>query len=70
VCLTTGCREVYLNLRQEVSGGQRTLQKEDFHNLFHPPEIIVMKKSRRVKRERHVACKGEKRNARKFILGR
>jgi hypothetical protein len=49
--------------RDEVTGGWRKLHNEELHNLYSPPSIIRMIKSRRMRWEGHVARMGQKRNA-------
>jgi hypothetical protein len=49
--------------RDEVTGGWRKLHNEELHNLYSPPIIIRMIKSRRMRWVGHVARVGEKRNA-------
>jgi hypothetical protein len=43
---------------------------EQLHNLYSSPGITQVIKSRRMKRARHVACMGKKRNAYKVLLGK
>jgi hypothetical protein len=45
--------------REEVAGGWRRLHNEDLHNLYHPPHIVRVIKSRRMIWVRHVARMGE-----------
>jgi hypothetical protein len=35
--------------REEVAGGWRRLQKEELHNLYSPPYIVRVIKSRRMR---------------------
>jgi hypothetical protein len=41
--------------RDEVKGDGRKLHNEDFHNLYPPPNIMTMIKSRRMRWAGHVA---------------
>jgi hypothetical protein len=41
-------------MRDEVIGGWRKLHNEELHNLYSPPNIIRMIKSRRMRRAGHV----------------
>jgi hypothetical protein len=49
--------------RDEVIGGWRKLHNEGVHNLYCPPSIIRMIKTRRMRWAGHVARMGEKINA-------
>jgi hypothetical protein len=53
--------------RDEVTGGWRKLHKEELHNFYSSPSIIKMIKSRRMRREGHVALIGEKKNAYRLL---
>jgi hypothetical protein len=44
--------------RDEVRGGWRKLHNEELHNLYSPPSIIRMIKSRRLRWTGHVARLG------------
>jgi hypothetical protein len=44
---------------EEVTGKLRKLRTEEFDDLFFSPVIIWVIKSRRMRREGHVACMGE-----------
>jgi hypothetical protein len=48
----------------------RKLQNEELHNLYSSPNIIRMIKWRRIRWARHVARKGEPRNACKILVGK
>jgi hypothetical protein len=52
-----------------MTGGWRKLLNEELHNLSSSPNIIRMIKSWGIRRERHVASMGEKRNAYKVFVG-
>jgi hypothetical protein len=52
-------RRIFGLKTDEVRGGRRKLQKEEFHNLDCSPSIIRMIKSRRVRWAEHVARIGE-----------
>jgi hypothetical protein len=49
--------------KDEVTGGWSKLHNEELHNLYSSPSIIRMIQSRRMRWERHVTRKLEKRNA-------
>jgi hypothetical protein len=53
--------------RDEVTGDWRKLHNEELHNLYSPPNMI---KSRRLRWAGHVARIGEKRNARRILVGK
>jgi hypothetical protein len=55
--------------RDEVIGGWRKLHNEELHNLYYSPSVIRMISSRRMRWMGHVARIGEKRNARKVLMG-
>jgi hypothetical protein len=51
-----------------VIRGWRKLHNEDLHNLYFPPNIIRIIKSKRVRWAGHVARMGEKRNAYRILV--
>jgi hypothetical protein len=53
-----------------VTGGWRKLHSEELHNLYSSPNIVRMIKSRRINLAGHVARMGEKRNARRILMGK
>jgi hypothetical protein len=70
VCENRVLRRIFGAKRDEVTGGCRKLHKEELHNLYSPPSIIRMIKSRRMRWEGHVARMGEKRNAYRITVGK
>jgi hypothetical protein len=48
-------RRIFGWKRDEVTGDLRQLYNEELHNLYCSPSIIRMIKSRRMRREGHVA---------------
>jgi hypothetical protein len=48
--------------RKEVTVDWRKLHSEELHEIYSPPNIIQVIKSRRMRWAGHVACMGEKRN--------
>jgi hypothetical protein len=56
-------RRIFGPERDEVTGGWRKVHNEELHNLYSPPNIIRMGKSRRMRWAGHVACYGDMRNA-------
>jgi hypothetical protein len=55
--------------RDGVTGGRRKLHNEELHNLYSPPSIIRIIKSRRMRWAGHVARMGEKRNVYRLLVG-
>jgi hypothetical protein len=53
-------RRVFEPKRNEVTGGWIKLHNEDLHNLYASPSIIRVNKSRRIRREGHVARLGRR----------
>jgi hypothetical protein len=49
-----------------VVGDLRRLHNEELHNLYAPPNVIILIKSRKMRWAGHVALMGEIRNALKF----
>jgi hypothetical protein len=56
-------RRIFGPKKDEVIGRRRKLHSEQLNNLFHPPNIFRMIKSKRMRCARHVARRGDKRNA-------
>jgi hypothetical protein len=50
--------------------GYLLVHKEEVHKIYSSPSIIRMIKSRRMRREGHVARIGENRNAFRILLGK
>jgi hypothetical protein len=44
-----GLRGIFGPKRDEVTGGWRKLQNEELHNLYSPPSVIKIFKSRRMR---------------------
>jgi hypothetical protein len=49
---------IFGSKRDEMVGGCRKLQNEEYRNFYSSPSIIRMIKSRRMRLTRHVARKG------------
>jgi hypothetical protein len=62
-------RRIFGPKRDEVTGGWRKLHNEEFHNMYSPPSIIRMIKSRRMRWAGHVGQMGEKMNAYRISWG-
>jgi hypothetical protein len=45
--------------REEMPGRWRRLHNEELHNLYASPHIIIVIKSKRIRRARHIASMGE-----------
>jgi hypothetical protein len=63
-------RRIFVPKSDEVVGGLGKLHNEEFHNLYSPPRIIRMIKSRRMRWAGHVPRMEETRNAYMMLLGR
>jgi hypothetical protein len=61
---------IFGSKRNEVTGGWRKLQNEEFHNLYSSPSTIRMIKSRRMRWTGHIANMGVKRNANRILVGK
>jgi hypothetical protein len=59
-------RRIFGPKRVEVIGGWRKLHNGKLHNLYSSQNIIRIIKSRRTTCAEHVACMGEKKNAKRF----
>jgi hypothetical protein len=55
---------------EEVAGGWRRLHNHELQNLYTSLNIIRIIKSRRVRREGHVARMGEMKNAYNILVGK
>jgi hypothetical protein len=51
-------RRIFGPKREEVAGGWRRLQNEEFHNFYASPNFIRVIKSKRMRWEGHVARMG------------
>ena len=56
--------------RDEVAEKSRRLHNEEFHDLNSSPSIILVIKSRRMRRAGHVIRMGDRRSAYSFLVGR
>jgi hypothetical protein len=63
-------RRIFGPKRDEVTGSLRKLHNEELHNLYSPPSIIRIIKSRRTRWEGHVARMGVKSNAYGILVGK
>jgi hypothetical protein len=62
-------RRIFGPKRDRVTGGWRKLHDEELHNLYSSPNIIIIIKSRRIRRAGHVAQMEEKRNVYRLLVG-
>jgi hypothetical protein len=63
-------RRIFGPKRDEVTGEWRKLHNEELRDLYSPPSIIRIIKSRRMRWAGHVARMGEKRNADRLLVGK
>jgi hypothetical protein len=63
-------RRIFGPKRDEATGEWRRLHNEELSDLYPPPNIILVIKSRRMKWAGHVARVGEKRCAYRILEGR
>jgi hypothetical protein len=61
-------RRVFGPKRDDVTAGCRKLHNEGLHNVYSPPSIIKMVKSRRMRWAGHILRMGEKRNVYRILL--
>jgi hypothetical protein len=59
-------RRIFWPKRDEVTGEWRKLHKDELHDLYSSPNIVQVKKSRRIRWEGHVARMGERRGVYRF----
>ena len=52
-------RRIFGPRKDEVTGERRKVPNEEFNNLYCPPNIVHVIKSRRLKRAGHVAYMGQ-----------
>jgi hypothetical protein len=63
-------RRIFGQKRDGVTGGWRKLHNEELHNLYCSPNIIRIKKSRRMRWAGHVARMGENGNVYRLLVGK
>jgi hypothetical protein len=63
-------RRIFGKKREEVIGGWRKLHNEELHNLYSPPSITSMTRSKRMRWAGYIARMGEKRNGYKILVGK
>ena len=56
--------------RDEITGEWRKLHNEELRDIYSLPNIVRVVKSRRMRWEGHVACMGEGRAIKDFLVGR
>jgi hypothetical protein len=63
-------RKIFGFKRDKLMGDWRKLHKEELHNMYSLPNIIRMIEPRRMRWAGHVEQMGEKRNARRLLVGK
>jgi len=61
-------RRIFGPKRDEVTGEWRKLSNEEFNDLYSPPNIVGMIRSRRMRWVGHVACIGEIRGVYRVLV--
>ena len=69
-CKTWLLRRIFVPRRDEVTGEWRRLHNEELNDLYSPPDIVRVIKSRRMNRTGHVAHMGEERVVYRVLLGK
>ena len=55
---------------QKVTGDWKKLHSDELHDLYYPPYIIWVVKSKRIKWVEQVARRGQKKNSNRFLVGK
>ena len=63
-------RRIFEPKRDEVTGEWRKLHNEELNDLYFPPNIIRVIKSRRMTLLGHVACVGKVRGVYRVLVGK
>ena len=63
-------RRIFRPRRDEVTGEWRRLHNEELNDLYCPPNIVWLIKSRRMRWAGHVARMGEERGVYKVLVGK
>jgi hypothetical protein len=63
-------RRIFGPKRDEVTGGWRKLHNEEHRDLYSPPSIIRIIKSRRMRWAGNIARMGEKRKTYRLLVGK
>jgi len=61
-------KRIFGSKGDEVAGGWRRLHIEELHNLYASPDIVRVRKSKRISWKGRVAGMGELRNAYKVLV--
>jgi hypothetical protein len=59
-------RRIFGTNREEVTGKLRKIHKEELNDLYSSPNIVQVKKSRRMRWEGYVARMGDRRGVYRF----
>ena len=63
-------RRIFGTKRDEVTGEWRKLHNEELNDLYCPPNIVWLMKSRRMRWAGHVARMGERRGVYRILVGK
>jgi hypothetical protein len=63
-------RGIFGPKREKVEGGWRRLHNEELHNLYNTPNVIRVKKSRRLRWTGHLARTGQLKSACEVSVGK
>jgi hypothetical protein len=63
-------RRIYGPRRDEVTGEWRKLHNEELNDLYRSPNIVPVRKWRRMRWAGHVACMGEERGVYRVLVGK
>ena len=63
-------RRIFGTKRDEVTGEWRKLHNEELNDLYCPPNIVRLMKSRRMRWAGHVARMGERRGVYRILVGK
>jgi hypothetical protein len=70
VCENNALKKILESEREKATGGWREVHNEELHNLYSPPSITGMTKSRVIRWTGYVARIGEIRLAYNILVGK